>query len=666
MKDGHYDPTKFLKNFPGCVIQYFTDGKGWPEGDKVALTRKSLDVEEAVELQSRGCGVFFSVNDFSAGERKKENLHKINAVYVDMDVAKESDKLEEKEILDRKEAAWRKAVDFPLVPHYITETKNGFHFIWLASDIETEDEFIDLCKRLTEHFDGDRGGIAVNKVLRIPGFDHLKDVKKPFKCELVMDNSNIPRYGKRQFIKVLPVRDVPKDNKTPQEEILTAVASPEIKEACQIPVRAAIELSASLIGMNVSFRENADGSLQIIENGKETSAFVSSRGNFVHSSSGKKREGNAVTVAEYYLNEVGGRHYNRQEIAKILLGSSTDKSAPEETEQVESEDLPIIEFEKLRHMVFPKMEFIVDQLIVKGTLNMIVGDPGSHKTWFYQYIAYCIAYGLPVLGRYETFPTNILIVNVDDPLQLTKERMELIGFDETKHTDVFLWQKDVFMIDLEENTGILNQISTFMREMNIGLVVFDTLRQIHGGDENDSGDMTKVMKNLKSFAHENDAAILLVHHQRKNDGGFQGSNMQTPSGSIAIIGNTFSSLHLSKMKDGSIKVSKGKSKLSEIAEPFYMIMDSNAKGQDFFRVVTAPAKIDIEVIQDKIISFYDEKPEPRLTKKDFISQFAKEIKVPKNKITEAFKVLEDEGYVVWDGITRPKNVKYYIKSPELI
>ncbi|MFA7170142.1 MAG: AAA family ATPase [Candidatus Paceibacterota bacterium] len=580
-----------------------------------------------------------------------------------MDVAKEADKLLEDDMQAKKATAYQKMHEFPLVPHFVTETKNGFHLIWLTKGIEREWEFLQFCKALAARLDGDMGGMAVNKLLRVPGYYHLKDVKAPFKCELLVDNSSMPRYSREEIAESLSITMSEEENIARSQKASLKEPSQEIQEACQIPVRQAIEHCASEIGMPIDFRENPDGSFQIIENGVETSGFISSQGNFVHSSSGKKREGNAITVTEYYLNELGRHSYNRQEIAEMLIGKYKQPNpALEESEM--QEELPIEEFEAIRKRGFPKMEFIVDELIVKGALNMIVGDPGSYKTWFYQYILYCIAYRLPVLGIYKTTLTNALIVNVDDPLPLTMERLEKIGLDENALATIYLWEKEVFTLDLEENT-LLERLSEFAEEHKISVVVFDTLRQIHGGDENDSGDMNKVMKNLKNFAVKSGCAVILVHHQRKNDGGYYSSNIQSPSGSIAIMGNIFSSLHLSKTKAGPIKIEKGKSKMNRAMEPFYVVMDSEEKGQSFFKLAPAPEKIDMEVIEEKIRSFYDQNPAPELTRKDFINQFAKDIKVPKKRVEEAFKKLEDDDFLMLDGISRPKNKKCYIKSPDI-
>ena len=64
-----------------------------------------------------------------------------------------------------------------------------------------------------------------------------------------------------------------------------------------LDVAEVIRAAAAEAGVSVTFRRNADGSRQIVEDGEVTSGFVSARGNFCHSASGKPRRGGPVQLA---------------------------------------------------------------------------------------------------------------------------------------------------------------------------------------------------------------------------------------------------------------------------------------------------------------------------------------------------------------------------------
>lgn len=653
------DVEKFLANFPNCIIQYFTDDKRKTK-NRIARTSAQFNLGEASQMQKKGCGVFFSVNGFKKGKRVKENLTNINAVYVDIDIAKEKENLGEDELFSRKEISANYITKSPLKPHFTTETKNGHQLIWLVKDIETESEFIFVTKGLTEYFKADNGGLSVNKVLRLPGFNHLKNPKDPFRCVLLKDNSKtIPKYSKSEIIKNFNLDNLKKmTNKT------TNTPSREIREALQLPLKEVIERCANIIGMNIEFKNNSSGSQQIIENGEETSGFISSEGEFISSSSGKPRKGNVITVAEYYLNTVGGNSYNRHEIAKILIGESniTHDAIP-----IEPENLPICEYSEFLKMDLPKVEFIVEELVVKNSLNLIVGDPGSFKTWIYLYLTYCIINNRLVFGMYKVNPTNVLIINTDDSLSLTKDRMIRIGFDENSKNKVYIWTKQDFKIVGDGNKLILDSLSKFVKEKNVGLVVIDTLRKIHDGDENDSKEMSGVMTTLKQFAEEHNCAFIIVHHKRKSTGNYSGGNVQSSSGSIAIIANIFLSLHLKRSADGKIKVTREKGKSTKNISPFYVSFQDDKNKESLFELVDKPTeKISIEEIKEEIKKCYDEVPEPKLTKDKFIKTFTEDvnINISKNSANTAFEELKKEKYIIPDGEKRTCNIIFYIRNQE--
>lgn len=653
------DVEKFLANFPNCIIQYFTDDKQKTE-NRIGKTSAQFNLEEANQMQKNGCGVFFSVNGFKKGKRTKENLTNINAVYVDIDIAKEKENLEKDELFSRKAIVADYISEFPLNPHFVTETKNGYHLIWLVRNIETESDFIFITKGLTQYFKADDGGLAVNKVLRLPGFNHLKNPKDPFRCVLLKDNSEtIPKYSKDEIIEKFNLNNLKNmTNKT------TNTPSREIKQALQLPLKEVIKQCASIVGINIGFKLNSDGSQQIIENGEVTSGFVSSRGNFVFSSSKNGRKANSIIVAEYYLNEVGGNNYNRQEIANILIGESD--SAQDES-MIETEDFSICEYGDFLKMDLPKIEFIIEELIAKNSLNLIVGDPGSFKTWIYLYFIYCIVNNKQVLGKYGVNPTNVLIINIDDSLALTKDRMMRIGFGENSKNKVYIWTKQDFKIVGDGNKLILDSLSKFVKEKNIGLVVIDTLRKIHDGDENDSKEMSGVMTTLKQFAEEHNCAFIIVHHKRKSTGNYSGGNVQSSSGSIAIIANIFLSLHLTKYEGGKIKVTREKGKSSKNITPFFISFQDDKNEELLFELVDKPTeKISIEEIKEEIKKCYDEVPEPELTKNDFIEAFLetipKDLNVSKNSASTVFEELKKEKYIIPDGVKRTHNAIFYIKN----
>jgi hypothetical protein len=114
--------------------------------------------KELVKLNAAGAGIFVCVNATDLKGRKKKNVVRIRANYIDLDGAP----------LDPVHAA-------KLPPHVITETSPGrFHAYWRVAD-EPLEEFTPLQKALIGRFNSDPSIQDLPRVLRIPGFVHRKD-----------------------------------------------------------------------------------------------------------------------------------------------------------------------------------------------------------------------------------------------------------------------------------------------------------------------------------------------------------------------------------------------------------------------------------------------------------------------------------------------------------
>ena len=175
----------FLRHFPGHWIQYFDDG---PLNDKrKAMATPQFDPAEARRKQRAGCGVFFSPNAFD-GVRRAENLLRVQAAYVDIDLRHEGDGTPDGDFERRLESGLAALLGFPLPPHVVVRTKNGVQAIWRTEPLppgEGLDLFRETVDRLVSYFRADPAARDVTRVLRLPGFLHLKDPASPFLCDSI-------------------------------------------------------------------------------------------------------------------------------------------------------------------------------------------------------------------------------------------------------------------------------------------------------------------------------------------------------------------------------------------------------------------------------------------------------------------------------------------------
>ncbi len=109
------------------------------------------------ELNQRGAGIFWTVNETDLKGRKNENIVRVRAVFVDLDGA-----------------PLEPILKGPLRPEVIVESSPGrFHCYWLVSNFPL-DQFRGVQKALASMFKSDESCIDLPRVMRLPGFFHQK------------------------------------------------------------------------------------------------------------------------------------------------------------------------------------------------------------------------------------------------------------------------------------------------------------------------------------------------------------------------------------------------------------------------------------------------------------------------------------------------------------
>lgn len=205
-------PAKFLAAHPGCWIQYYDDTAAKDPGK--ALSMRTFDPAIARRKQSERCAVCFSLQAFGEA-RTKEGLLCWRNLGVDVDLVPVPERrtISPAEIDRRKdEYLRRRLLPFPLKPHWVTETRHGFHVVLrvqpLRDDAGTR-AAAEVNRRLVAALHGDENAALLTQVLRVPGTFQFKDPAHPFLCRLLIDNaSTIAPYDLRTVASVLDAFEV--------------------------------------------------------------------------------------------------------------------------------------------------------------------------------------------------------------------------------------------------------------------------------------------------------------------------------------------------------------------------------------------------------------------------------------------------------------------------
>lgn len=170
------------------------------------------------------------------------------------------------------------------------------------------------------------------------------------------------------------------------------------------------------------------------------------------------------------------------------------------------------------------LEFLVDGLITRGSVNLLVGEGGSKKTWAALDLAVCVSMGKMWLD-FETRQSAVIIIDEESgPRRLQRRLYETLNGHLVKRENTPpIAFTSLAMLDMR-NADDVTALSLAIRESNAGLVIIDALADIMpGADENSVKDVQPVFMQLRSIAEHTQAAIVIIHHANKQTGSYRGS-----------------------------------------------------------------------------------------------------------------------------------------------
>ena len=169
-------------------------------------------------------------------------------------------------------------IENSLTPSLVIESKNGFHAYWHISD-GTADAWQEIVEfRLCPHFNGDLKAKDYCRVLRAPGYNHLKDPTDPFPVRVVFESNNI--YRSQTLLDCFPSKqkDVCKKEMRRHIGANGTALSEKIYNMDCIEALSRLSGTAEVAGETYSFRSNGNNKHNIIVNGKSTSCFIDEQG----------------------------------------------------------------------------------------------------------------------------------------------------------------------------------------------------------------------------------------------------------------------------------------------------------------------------------------------------------------------------------------------------
>lgn len=257
-------------NINQCFYQYFDDNRERKSRELTSfwdnLTMSSL---EHLDMRNKsGAWIFFSVNGME-WRRWKDSVTTINAWICEID--------------DMDKEFQKQLIDFcPLKPSLVIESKNWFHLYRFAKE-GTKENWVKICNWVRNFFDGDHKAITIERVLRLPGYYHMKDEAQPF--EVTLYDWNFEFYTEAEMLFSYPNTESVAEKKEKKQELKNQIS--QYKEEDNFWERAgqlenrkmleAISWTSYVSWEIITFKRNWNWCEQIFVNGKSTSSWIDSK-----------------------------------------------------------------------------------------------------------------------------------------------------------------------------------------------------------------------------------------------------------------------------------------------------------------------------------------------------------------------------------------------------
>jgi len=201
----------------------------------------------------------------------------------------------------------------------------------------------------------------------------------------------------------------------------------------------------------------------------------------------------------------------------------------------------IVAGDNLLEIEIPEVKFLVEKLIPLG-ITILAGRPSSFKSWLLLKIAEVVARGQPLFDKFKTKQNKVLFIDEETHLPEIKRRwLKIKG---TEPTSVDFVSMIGFKIDNKEDREFLLSIT---KKEKYNLIIFDSLRDIHSKNENDSREAQELMDCFKEFTRKG-ISILISHHNRKESYLNTKEAGQVLRGSTAILASIDSLLAVQNPK----------------------------------------------------------------------------------------------------------------------
>ncbi len=154
--------------------------------------------------------------------------------------------------------------------------------------------------------------------------------------------------------------------------------------------------------------------------------------------------------------------------------------------------------------------WLVEGLILRGSLVLLTAPPAGYKTWLGLALAGAVSTGADFIGR-PTVKTPVLYLDRENRLSVIRNRLDILNLDDGGPLTIWgRWIKDSPPL-----IGDPRFIEIARRDRP--LIIVDSFVRFHSAEENNATQMAAVLEDLLLLVNAG-ATVLVLHHQGKTPG----------------------------------------------------------------------------------------------------------------------------------------------------
>lgn len=187
-------------------------------------------------------------------------------------------------------------------------------------------------------------------------------------------------------------------------------------------------------------------------------------------------------------------------------------------------------------------QFVLASLLPVGLTVLAGPAKRAQKTTWSLVLAAHVA-EIPAPCVHPALPTHtlitgpVLIHSAEDTPGDLKQSLKQLGIEVPPNGSLLIC-RDTGKVRLDDRASLKRTLK-LAAQIHAKLVIFDPLVEFHSLDENNASDMSSLLSPLRSWAHANEASVLVVHHTGKPREGSAGAPTRRENnvrGSSAIMG----------------------------------------------------------------------------------------------------------------------------------